>query len=206
MNGTMPASDNAITLYQAPPQTDWGCSPPGPEAVPGNEGHPWTPRLRMPQVEVSEPGAQVVIHNAFHDTSTKCTVRKNGTISARTYRRICRSLCEAVTTKDACGCDGPNGDPDYAFIPVGRDTATCEWQVCRRPAKQAKSSVGRAVMATGGFLFGRAVPYAIAGLVVYGGAVLQLAISACTFGIKWAIIGTILAYCVYNVLVVTAIF
>lgn len=38
-------------------------------------------------------GTTIVVTNDFHGSQTTCRVRADGTISARTYRRVCRDLC-----------------------------------------------------------------------------------------------------------------
>ena len=46
--------------------------------------------LRAAVIDPLEAGETVTLHNAYHETSAKVRVNKNGVLSARMYRRACR--------------------------------------------------------------------------------------------------------------------
>ena len=145
--------------------------PEHPETVAGAEavGRP----VRVASAEAVEPGSTIVFHNEFHNTTAKCKVRPNGTISARIYRRICVDLCEAAKIRDTCSCKGPHGDPQHVLIPLGHPLDRCEWQVCKRPAAVEPSRAAAMAIGVGRFIFLVALPYVVAVTWVLGGAILR---------------------------------
>ena len=164
--------------------------PEHPETVAGAEavGRP----VRVASAEAVEPGSTIVFHNEFHETSAKCKVRKNGTISARVYRRICVDLCEAAKIRDTCSCNGPHGDPHHVLIPLGHPLDRCEWHICKRPASVAPSRVAAIANRLGRFTFMVALPYTIAGGWVLGWALLRRLPRMVWFVVKIAIVAVIL--------------
>lgn len=129
--------------------------------------------VRVASAEAVEPGTAIEFHNDFHDTTAKCQVRKDGTISARVYRRVCVDLCEAAKLRDSCGCNGPHGDPHHVLIPLGHPLDRCEWQVCKRPAAVEPSRAAAIAKGVGRFTFLVALPYMVAATWVLGGVVLR---------------------------------
>lgn len=128
---------------------------------------------RLTTAEALEPGTAVEFRNEFHDTTAKCKVRKNGTISARVYRRLSVELCEAAKIRDLCGCNGPHGDPSHVLIPLGHPLDRCEWQVCQRPAAVEPSRTAAIAKGVGRFTFLVALPYMVAATWILGGVVLR---------------------------------
>ncbi len=150
---------------------------------------------RLTRAESVEPGSAVEFRNDFHGTTAKCKVRKNGTISARVYRRMCVELCEAAKLRDSCGCNGPHGDPDHVLIPLGHPLDRCEWQVCKRPTAVEPSRAATIAKGLGRFIFLLALPYIVAAILVLCGALLRriprmlgLAFKLAAFGfVLWAV-------------------
>lgn len=137
------------------------------------EEGPRGPAVRVARAEAVQPGSTVVFSNEFHNTTAKCKVRKNGTISARVYRRLCVDLCDATKIRDTCGCNGPHGDPHHVLIPLGHPLDRCEWHICKRPAAIEPSRAAAIATGVGRFTFLVALPYAVAGTWVLGGALLR---------------------------------
>jgi hypothetical protein len=148
--------------------------------------------VRVATAETVEPGSTIVFHNEFHDTTAKCTVRKNATISARVYRRICVDLCEAAKIRDTCSCNGPHGDPQHVLIPLGHPLDRCEWHICKRPASVAPSRAAEIATQVGRFTFLVAVPYMVAGVFVLSWALLRRLPRAVWFLLKTGIVAAIL--------------
>lgn len=148
--------------------------------------------VRVASAEAVEPGSTIVFHNEFHNTTAKCKVRPNGTISARIYRRICVDLCEAAKIRDTCSCKGPHGDPQHVLIPLGHPLDRCEWHICKRPAAVAPSRAAAIATQVGHFIFLVALPYAIAGSWVLGWALLRRMPRVLWFLVKIGIIAYIL--------------
>lgn len=118
--------------------------------------------VRVARANAVEPGTAVEFRNEFYDTTGKCKVRKNGTISARVYRRMRVDLCEAAKLRDSCGCNGPHGDPNHVLIPLGHPLDRCEWQVCKRPAAVEPTGTAAIAKGVGRFTFLVALPYKVA--------------------------------------------
>lgn len=127
----------------------------------------------MARANAVEPGTAVEFRNEFYDTTGKCKVRKNGTISARVYRRMRVDLCEAAKLRDSCGCNGPHGDPNHVLIPLRHPLDRCEWQVCKRPAAVEPTGTAAIAKGVGRFTFLVALPYMVAATWVLGGAILR---------------------------------
>ena len=164
--------------------------------------------LRAAEIDPLEAGETVTLRNGYHETSVKVRINKNGVISARTYRRECRELCEAEQSRDQCRCEGPHGDPTFALVPLGH-VERCEWQVCRRPAKRAPSRALKAATFTFQKVIPyclRPIPYVFAGLFVYSGFLLRWVLGVCVFCVKFGVAGGIIAFCVYVGIVATAMF
>ncbi|MDZ4250280.1 MAG: hypothetical protein U0990_09355 [Candidatus Nanopelagicales bacterium] len=147
---------------------------------------------RLAPVEALEPGERVTIRNAYHDTTAACTVNKHGRLSARSFRALCVHLCAAVATRDLCKCEGPHGDPDYAFVPLGGDLTRCEWQICRRPPARAPSRAGAVAMGIGRFAFLTALPYVVAVAWVLGVGILRRTPRMIGFTVKLLAFGFVL--------------